>query len=197
MAPDGERLQADPTQSADSDELLVRRFGDGDESVFDTIVRGHCTEVAALANRLLGWPGDVDDVVQDVFLAAYVGLKKFRCQSSLKTWLFTITINRCRRYCYKRMLRQRALLKNSRNASGAVADALDKPALSKETFSKVQRAVRALPVKYRAPIVLRHLQELSMKEASDILGITVNALQVRLSRARKRLKDDLAELLEE
>jgi len=45
--------------------------------------------------------------------------------------------------------------------------------------------------------VLRHLQELSVKEASDILGITVNTLQVRLTRARKRLKQDLAQLLEE
>ena len=78
-----------------------------------------------------------------------------------------------------------------------MADAADKPVISKETFSRVQRAVRALPPKYREPIVLRHIQELSMKEASDILGITVNTLQVRLSRARKRLKQDLAELLEE
>jgi len=197
MAPNGERLQADPTQTADCDELLVARFGDGDESAFDAIVRGHCSDIAALANRLLAWPGDVDDVVQDVFLAAYLGLKKFRCRSTLKTWLFTITINQCRRHRYRQMLRLKALSKHSRNASPAPADAADKPAISKETFSRVQRAVRALPPKYREPIVLRHLQELPMKHVSDILGITVNTLQVRLSRARKRLKQDLAELLEE
>jgi len=197
MAKSGERLQADPTQSADGDELLVTRFGDGDESAFDAIVRGHCTDVAALANRLLGWPGDVDDVVQDVFLAAYLGLKKFRCKSTLKTWLFTITINQCRRWRYRRILRLKALSKHARNASPAVADASDEPAISKETFTRVQRAVTALPLKYREPIVLRHLQELSMKEASRILGITVNTLQVRLNRAKKRLKNDLAELMEE
>jgi len=197
MAKSGERLQADPTQSADGDELLVTRFANGDESAFEAIVKNNADDVAALANRLLGWPGDVDDVVQDVFLAAYLGLKKFRCRSTLKTWLFTITINQSRRWRYRRILRLKAHSKHVRNASPTAACASDEPAISKETFSRVQWAVTALPPKYREPIVLRHLQELSMKQTSRILGITVNTLQVRLNRARKRLKNDLAELMEE
>jgi len=86
-------------------ELLVRQFNRGDESAFETIVEQYSAEIALLANRLLGWPGDVEDVTQDTFLAAFLGLKKFRCQCSLKTWLFTITINKCRTYRHKRMLR--------------------------------------------------------------------------------------------
>ena len=81
-----------------NDELLVEQFSQGKESAFESIVELHSADVAALANRLLGWPGDVEDITQDVFLAAFLGLKKFRRDCSLKTWLFTITINKCRSY---------------------------------------------------------------------------------------------------
>ena len=55
---------------------LVERFRRGDDSAFDRIVEQHAAEVAALANRLLGWPGEVDDVVQEVFVAAFLGLQE-------------------------------------------------------------------------------------------------------------------------
>jgi RNA polymerase sigma-70 factor (ECF subfamily) len=83
------------------DELLVEQFRRGDESAFDKIVERYSAEVAALANRLLGWPGEVEDVAQEIFLAAFLGLKKFRCDCSLKSWLFTITINKCRSYRHR------------------------------------------------------------------------------------------------
>ena len=54
----------------------MERFRRGDDSAFDRIVERHSAEVAALANRLLGWPGDVDDVVQEVFLSAFLGLQE-------------------------------------------------------------------------------------------------------------------------
>jgi RNA polymerase sigma-70 factor (ECF subfamily) len=88
------------------DELLVEQFSRGDESAFERIVEQYSAEVAALANRLLGWPGEVEDVTQEIFLAAFMGLKKFRCECSLKSWLFTITINKCRSHRRKRKLRQ-------------------------------------------------------------------------------------------
>ena len=68
--------------------------------------------------------------------------------------------------------------------------------LEAETFERVRHAVAALPAKYREAVVLRYLQELPTEEISRILGISKNALQVRLSRARERLKQDLAELME-
>ncbi len=75
------------------DRLLVEQFKQGDIAAFERIVSEFSADIAVLANRLLGWPGEVEDVVQDVFLAAFMGLKKFRGDCSLKSWLFTITIN--------------------------------------------------------------------------------------------------------
>ena len=65
--------------------------------------------------------------------------------------------------------------------------------MDEDEYKHVRRAVAALPAKYREPVVLRYLQELGTDEISQILGISKNTLNVRLSRARKRLEPDLAE----
>jgi len=179
------------------DEHLVAQFNRGDESAFDRIVEQYSSDIAALANRLLGWSGEVEDVTQDIFLAAFLGLKKFRCECSLKTWLFTITLNKCRSYRYKRMLHRRRISQAADKAFLASAGTADKASMDSETFERVRRAIQALPAKYREPVVLRYLQELPTDQISRILGISKNALQVRLNRARARLRDDLAELTKE
>ncbi len=179
------------------DEHLVKQFNRGDESAFDRLVERYSSDIASLANRLLGWSGEVDDVTQDVFLAAFLGLKKFRCECSLKTWLFTITVNKCRSYRYKRMLHRRRISQAADKAFLASAGTADKATMDSETFERVRRVIQALPAKYREPVVLRYLQELGTDQISRILGISKNALQVRLNRARARLREDLAELTKE
>jgi len=180
------------------DELLIEQFRRGDESAFERIVERHSADVAALANRLLGWPGEVEDVTQEIFLAAFLGLKKFRYECSLKTWLFTITINKCRSYRYKHKLLQLQTIPILINDIGMRLPHTNtgEPSMDAEDFQSVRCAVAALPAKYREPVVLRYLQELGTDEISRILGISKNTLHVRLSRARKRLEPDLAELIE-
>jgi RNA polymerase sigma factor (sigma-70 family) len=179
------------------DEYLVKQFSQNDESTFERIVEQYSADIAVLANRLLGWPGDVEDVVQDIFLAVFAGLKKFRGECSLKSWLFIITINKCRTYRYKRMLRLKKFSKAADRAYRSQSRAADGHLMDNETFNRVRLAVTALPAKYREPIVLRYLQELSITESSRILGISENTLHVRLNRARGRLKRELTELIEE
>jgi len=179
------------------DEHLVKQFNRGDESAFDRIVEQYSSDIAALANRLLGWSGEVEDVTQDIFLAAFLGLKKFRCECSLKTWLFTITVNKCRSYRYKRMLRGRRISQAADKGFLTSAGAADKTSMDSETFNRVRRAIQALPAKYREPVVLRYLQELGTDQISRVLGISKNTLQVRLNRARSHLRKDLAELTKE
>lgn len=177
-------------------ELLVKRFKQGDDSAFDKLVEEYSADIAALASRLMGWPGNVEDVVQDVFLAAFLGLKKFRGQCALKTWLFTITISKCRTRHYKKMLRLKRLpLLMGRNTH-VRNRAADETLMDRETFDSVHKAITTLPPKYREPIILRYLQELSTEKITEILGISKNVLHVRLNRARKHLKQNLADLIE-
>jgi RNA polymerase sigma factor (sigma-70 family) len=181
-----------------NDELLVEQFSQSNESAFESIIRLYSADVAALANRLLGWPGEVEDITQDIFLAAFLGLKKFRRDCSLKTWLFTITINKCRSFRYKRKLRKLRTIPIPTNDIGMRLPPAGayRELMEAETFERVRNAIAALPAKYREAVVLRYLQELPTEEISRILGISKNTLQVRLNRARERLKLDLAEFME-
>ena len=73
----------------------------------------------------------------------------------------------------------------------------DQRLVESETFKKVRDAVKALPAKYREPVVLRYLQELAIDDIAGILALSRNAVEVRLSRARTMLKQDLAGLIED
>lgn len=172
-------------------------FRRGDDSAFDRIVERHSAEVAALANRLLGWPGDVDDVVQEVFLAAFLGLRKFRGECRLRTWLFTITVNKCRSFRFRRRRCSPITRIDDAEATAGLDRSSDKVAMDQETFARVRRAVQALPQKYREVVVLKYLQGLETNEACELLGVTANAMQVRLNRARARLREQLGDLFEE
>jgi len=197
MAERNENEPAGPASGHKSEKSLVERFKQADESAFEEIVKLHITEVTKLANRLLGWPGDVDDVVQNVFFRAYLGLRQFRCQSSLKTWLFTITINQCRKQRYKNMLSSKLFSKLVQTSEQQIAPASDRQTLKKNELENVREAVRSMPAKYSEPVVLKYLQEMSTSQISRLLGISENAVQVRLSRARKRLKEKLGKFMEQ
>ena len=175
------------------DELLVEQSSRNDEASFEELVELYSGDIALLANRLLGWPGEVEDITQEVFLAAFMGLKKFRRDCDIKTWLFTITINKCRTFRYKRFISRRKIFKKE---NSDYSDAADKKLRDNEKFENVRNAVKKLPGKYREVVVLRYLQELEIEEVSKILGISINSLHVRLNRARERLKDELKEIVE-
>ena len=176
------------------DEVLMEQYSRNEESPFEELVARYSDDIALLANRLLGWPGEVEDITQDVFLSAFMGLKKFRNDCDVKTWLFTITINKCRTFRYRQFLLRRKISENP-NAELSAA-AADKKITDSEKFNKVRKAVKTLPPKYREVVVLRYLEELETEEISKMLGISSNTLHVRLNRARERLKSELKEIAE-
>jgi RNA polymerase sigma factor (sigma-70 family) len=179
------------------DEALVARFRRGEDSAFDRIIEVHGAEVAALAYRLLGWRQDADDVVQEVFIAAFKGLKRFRGDCSLRTWLFTITISKCRTHRYRRLLRFRQVAVDDEELHPSSDRGADGPAIDAEDAMRVRRAVRSLPAKYREAVALRYLQGMETAEICELLRISNNALEVRLNRARKRLREVLGEWVEQ
>ena len=177
-----------PEPSADA--RLFQRFSAGDASAFDEVVATHQQRVARLAQRLLGWPQDVEDVVQDVFLAALGNLKNFRGDSSLATWLATITLNKCRSHRRKRFLRWRSL--RQKESETLAEQEAPGETTETETLERVRRAVRALPARYREVVVLHYLEEMPVAEVGKVLRISRGAAEVRLHRARTRMKTLLA-----
>jgi RNA polymerase sigma-70 factor, ECF subfamily len=174
------------------DALLVEQYLSGDPSAFDRLVEIHQDRVARLAYRLLGWPDDVDDVVQEVFLAAMKNLRTFRGQAQLSTWLAAITLNACRSHRRRRFLQTAGLHRLFARPAPAPGAAASAPAQDAEQLEKVRQAVRRLPLKYREVVVLRYLEEMPVGEVGRALGVSENVVSVRLNRARARLKGLLA-----
>ena len=176
------------------EQLLLANFVRGDRAAFERVVALYERRVARLAQRLLGWVGDVEDVVQDVFLAVYEQSHKFRGDSELWPWLTAITVNKCRSRLRRHFLKLRWL----RSAGDQLPEFVgaDQGTLRDETSAKVRTAVGALPARDREVIVLYYLEDRTVIEISQLLGASENAVDVRLHRARKRLKELLGEFVQ-
>lgn len=182
--------------SGAEESALAVRFARMEAGAFEEVVAAYQGRVARLASRLLGWDAEVDDVVQDVFLAALTGAKGFGGKSSLWTWLTTITLNRCRRHLRRRALWRRfwSVARRTTLSEGASADGT---AIGAETSARVREAVAGLPPRDREVVVLFYMEGHSAEEVGRLTGDTANAVQVRLSRARRKLDEVLAPLVKE
>jgi RNA polymerase sigma-70 factor (ECF subfamily) len=166
-----------------------------EHTAFDELIAEYQQPVARLVRRLLGWrDADVEDVVSDVFVSALEHWSSYRGEATAWTWLAAIAINRCRTHHRRRALKQRWM---SWIANAPPVIAHDKPAAEQdETAAKVRHAVEALPAKDREVIVLYYLEELSVNQIVQILGVSPGAIDVRLHRARAKLRESLGELFE-
>ncbi len=182
------------------DERAVSRFLAGDVLGFEQIVRHYSGMVFGLAARLVG-PADAEDVVQETFLRAWHGLETFRGESSLKTWLYAIALNRARaRHGTLARLKSMFVPGKSRedDAFATLDDAAD-PALSPEENAvlaerrrRLRAAMRDLPEEFRAAVVLRDLEGLAYEEIATVLAVPVGTVRSRIARGRALLKEKLS-----
>ena len=173
------------------DSALAERLRAGDAAAFDDVVELYAPTVSRLAYRLLGWRGgDVDDVVQDDFVSVLRSARRFDGRSSLSTWITAITVNHChslrRRLAAK--LRAMAGVFGRAQSSRPWQDAADERAIRGDESRRVREAVRRLRPADREVIVLHYLEHAGVEAIAGILGISRSAVEVRLHRARGRLK---------
>ncbi|MBC8105150.1 MAG: sigma-70 family RNA polymerase sigma factor [Anaerolineae bacterium] len=161
---------------------LAHRFASGEASAFDDVVAEFSPRIARLVHRLIGWSGDTDDIVQEVFVAVLKRQRCFRGDASLWTWLSAIAVNQCRSRLRRRQSWRR-WIGFQRERFESDASALDRD----ETSQRVRQAVSQLKQDDREVIVLFYLEEQSVKQIAEMLGRSYNAIEVRLHRARHRL----------
>lgn len=182
-----------PNAAGKTDEArLVRSILAGDRAAFDELVRAHSSQVTSAARRFLRDPNDLEDVVQETFLRAYQNLRRFRGQSTLRTWLIQIALNVCRDRSRGFWKRRVALTADSATAVAGSSSFSDASVL----LQTVEAAVAALPEKLRIPFALHAFVELSGVEIAAVLGCTESTVWTRIYTARKKLQASLGDSLD-
>jgi RNA polymerase sigma factor (sigma-70 family) len=178
-----------PVAGEGGERALMARVGAGDATAFRMIVECHMRQVHALAWRMLGDPVEAEDVVQESFVKLWVNAKGWAPSGGgLGAWLRRIATNAC----LDRLRRPRGVsdefLADHEDETPPADMAID----AERRRAAVAEAVRALPDRQRAAIVLTYNEGVSNAEAASILGIGVKALESLLVRARQALGRDLA-----
>jgi RNA polymerase sigma-70 factor (ECF subfamily) len=185
------------TPAGQSEEhALVARIRSGDDLAWELVVRRFAPRLLAVARRLLGNEDEACDALQTSFLSAYRSIDSFTGESQLSTWLHRIVVNAS-------LMRLRT---RRRRAEDSIEDLLPRFAddghfaepptawRSEELLERqqtrvmVRRSIERLPARHREVLWLRDIEELDTEETADLLGITVNAVKVRLHRARQALR---------
>ena len=187
-----ERRRAGDAGSEDLAALVAAAKG-GDRQAFDRIVRATYPDTYALAFRLTANEEDAKDVVQDAYLRAYRGLKRFRGESSFTTWLYRITANCAATQLGKRNRHRHEDLDGEASSLRDLRPDVDPQARAEGSAlrSRVSTALEAMPPGLRAVVVLRDVYDLPHEAIATELGITEAAAKVRLHRARLRLRAEI------
>jgi RNA polymerase sigma-70 factor (ECF subfamily) len=182
--PDTER---DTSEWATADELtLVDACLNGRRDAFDVIVERHRRQVYQLCYRFVGNHEDASDLTQDVFIRAFRGLRGFKRQSSLGTWLYRIGVN----VCLNRVAVKTPAIEpiEAREHLDVRAERPDAMLLRSERAEVVRTAIARLPRKQRATLILRVYHELAHEEIANILGSSVGAVKANFFHALANLK---------
>jgi RNA polymerase sigma-70 factor, ECF subfamily len=186
-AVDGAKL----TVTNPTDAELVDACLAGHREAFDVIVERHRRNVFQLCYRFVGNPEDAADLAQDVFVRAYRGLKNFKGESSLGTWLYRIGVNVCLNRLASKVPPAESLeplfLANDERIAAADESAPD-ALLRLERARRVRAAIARLPKKQRATLILRVYHELPHEQIAGILGSSVGAVKANFFHAMNNLR---------
>jgi len=163
----------------------------GHPGAFDLIVERHRRTVYQLCYRFVGNHEDASDLTQDVFLRAFRGLRNFKGQSSVGTWLYRIGVNVCLNRVTAKTPVNEPIEKHQH--VDVVSESPSDRILRGERAMQVRAAITRLPRKQRAALILRMYHDMSHQEIAETLGSSVGAVKANVFHALQNLKKLLAE----
>ena len=177
----------------------------GNTNEFHELIRPYERSVYVMALTLLKNEADAEEVAQEAFLKAFRNLVSFRGEAKFSTWLVSIALNEARSRLRRTNPVKMESLDESADEQGRISPALlrDWREIPSETLERedvrrmLQKAVDELPLIYRETFLLRDVEELTVLETAEVLGISVAAVKVRLHRARMTLQRELAPQLKQ
>ncbi len=186
---------------AEIDDLqLVASLRSGCERGYEELLSRFQQPVYTLAFRLLNDQSDACDVVQEVFLKVFRNIGSFRGQSTLKTWIYRITVNEAhnaRRWFFRHRRREVDLdegPEESRDWKETIADGGRSPfdaAVDREQHVMIEAALEKINPIFREAVVLRDITDLSYEEIAEVLGVSLGTVKSRILRGREALRDEL------
>ena len=190
---------------SDDDRSLVEQAKAGDFAAMESLLMKYERQVFGVARRIVQQHQDAEEVAQQTFLSVIEHLGEFREESQFRTWLLRIATNHAVALLRKRAVRAGPSL-DDREADDSYEgiphpeyiavwrETPEEIAMRRETRQHVDEALATLDEKYRVVFVLRDIEELSTRETAEILGISQEAVKVRLLRARLMLRERLTRL---
>jgi RNA polymerase sigma-70 factor (ECF subfamily) len=176
------------TESRLPDDALIAGILGGNKRLFEVIIRRHNQRLYRIGMSVLGNETEVEDAMQTAYINAYRHLPQFERRAAFSTWLCRIMLHQCYEQKRKNNLMHRlpeaqdnlACMKTPENVLAG-----------KELGAILERAIGSLPEKYRLVFVLREMEDMSVRETSEALGIEPSNVKVRLNRAKGMLREQL------
>jgi RNA polymerase sigma-70 factor (ECF subfamily) len=174
------------TGSSDAD--LIAAVIAGNIDSFSLLVRRHQDTCVRFAVRMLGSRVDADDVLQSAFMRAFRNLRSCRDRERFGGWLYQIVVNECRTFATRRKRREQRFLSATAEIERAIAPGSDETP-DRDVGGHIERALGMLPADQREAFLLKHVEELTYEEISEMTGASVSALKMRVKRAADSLRD--------
>jgi RNA polymerase sigma-70 factor (ECF subfamily) len=187
IGPADEALPAAAELSSCTDQELVARTLGGETAAFDVLVERHRRPVYQICYRFARGHEDASDLAQEVFVRAWRGLPRFKGQAAFSTWIYRIAVNACLTKVGTKAPAVAALA-DVDDIEDVRADRPGTDLLRAERADAVRRAIRLLPGKQRATLVLRTYHELTHQQIADILGTSVGAVKANFFHALANLR---------
>ena len=169
------------------DAELVAASAAGERDAFDVIVERHRRSVYLVCYRFVNNHEDASDLAQDAFVRAWRGLKTFKGQSALSTWLYRIAVNVC---LNKVSAKTPAIepIEATDHFEDVRIEGAQHAMIRDERAVVVRKAIASLPRKQRATLILRTYHEMSHQQIADVLGSSVGAVKANFFHALANLK---------
>ncbi|WP_289078905.1 sigma-70 family RNA polymerase sigma factor [uncultured Thalassospira sp.] len=171
------------------DNSLVARMVQGDKRAYRVVVERYYRGIVGIARRMGLTGGDAEDVAQDVFVRVWLHREKWRADggATFKTWIYRVAVNRVIDIKRKPQFVDGAELDEVPDEAMSAVDRL----AQHQEFKRLRLAIKKLSDQQQIAINLFYDRELSNQEAASIMGVSVNAMESLLKRARKRLREEL------